>query len=224
MSPAACSWPRLFALTILVVAAGGSTPSLGAQPTPPAERPTSVEGVTVRARRPMSGIEVTARWCPERRGQAATTPPPRAIETYPQDGQVVPPGPLTLRITFDQPMNCGWSMLYDSREELCRQIGVWDVPGRRAWTMQCDFAPERAVSVRFGGVDGHGFAALSGAESAPFTIHFTTGAAPSSTAESASSSPPEQGAAGAATGRLLCPEHRLRGAGPRCRYLPADPA
>lgn len=220
-SPFSSASSAMFALGLAVLS---GTPTLvRAAPVQTSQRSTPVEGVVVRGRRirEVAGIDVTGGWCPMR-GRGASTGPPRVVDSYPRPGDVIAPGPTTLSLTFDRPMNCGWAMTYNAQDEFCMQIGMWDMPGRRTWQMECNFAPDHALSVRFGAVKGHGFSALAGAEAAPFALNFATGpvtgtgsAVPAVTPEPAR---PEQ------AGRLHCPEHRLRGSGPRCRYVPASTA
>lgn len=214
---------------LLSAGLGVSAPAR-AQPAPSSARATPLEGVTVTARRikPVTGVDVVGGWCPTR-PRGAPAGPPRVLATYPREGEVVTPGPLTLRLSFDQPMNCGWAMTYDSPAELCTQIGMWDVPGRRTWSMHCTVPPGETVTVRFGAVSGHGFTALSGGSAPPLTLSFATAPAPLPGAELGAApeiatplSPPPVPAPERA-GNLVCPEHRLRGSGPRCRYV-ADPA
>jgi len=213
-SPRSSASSAMLALGLAVL---GGTPTLvRAAPAQPLQRSTPVEGVVVRGRRirEVAGIDVTGGWCPTR-GRGASAGPPRVVDSFPRPGAVIAPGPTTLSLTFDQPMNCGWAMTYNSQDEFCRQIGMWDMPGRRTWKMECNFVPDHALSVRFGAVKGHGFSALSGAESASFTLNFTTGPVTGTAVPAVAPEPARPELAG----RLNCPEHRLRGSGPRCRYV-----
>jgi hypothetical protein len=93
-------------------------------------KPTSVSGVDVVAKRStkVSGVEVTVPLCPGARkdsGPAADgfrpgnsivvregrfddrrPPSPKVVSSFPAKGDVVRPGLLVLRVTFDRPMTC----------------------------------------------------------------------------------------------------------------------
>jgi len=72
-----------------------------------------IPSVSVLAAPEASGdVVVTAK---ERCGRLppgdAPVDPPEVESTFPSQGATVPPGVLILRITFDQPMLCGWSLI-----------------------------------------------------------------------------------------------------------------
>lgn len=163
----------------------------------------------------MEGLDVAGGWCPER-GRGAPAGRPRIVATYPRQGEVAPAGPITVSVTFDQPMNCGWAIRYDSRRERCTQVGMWDVPARRTWTMACEFGPDREIEINYGDVKGNGFNALAGPLAVPLTLTFRTAPTMDGGLSQAGPGPLASGRSGV----LECPVESETGPVTRCRYKP----
>lgn len=191
-----------------------------AAPPQPLSTSTPVSGIVVKGRRAtrVEGIDVAGGWCPQR-ARGAPAGRPRIVATVPRSGDVVPPGPLTVSLTFDQPMNCGWAMRYDSHKDHCDQVGVWDIPARRTWSMKCVFGPTREIELDYGDVKGNGFNALSGPLAVPMTVKFSTGPAIAPGSEQAL--PVAIAAAPRIAGVLECPEEPASGAEAQCRFVGA---
>ena len=136
--------------------------------------------VVVTARRP---IVVVAGVCPD--PDPARYPDkgaPRVVDSYPAPGATLAPGPLQVRVSFDQPMSCYSEVMVDGGEgDPCRPDGTWMLPGRRSWLMSCRFPPSTPVRIGFRRIDGRGFVALSGRPALPYVLDFTTSAAPPAT-------------------------------------------
>jgi hypothetical protein len=104
------------------------------------------------------------------------TPAPKLLSTYPAQGQIVRPGVLVLRVTFDLPMACSPQRspgVMDTRPgEPCAtdHVQYWLVHGRRVdWTVVCHVKPKTSYSFRL-----KNFKGLSGREAEPYTLTFDT--------------------------------------------------
>ena len=205
---------KAYGVILLILA---PAPALAAPPLR-APAPTVAE-VTVTARRAtaVEGVDVHGDWCAERRRDAgdASLPPPRVVDSWPRPGAEVAAGPLTLRLTFDQPMNCYWAIDYTADTEFCDPVGVWDMPARRTWTMRCRVKPGQAYALRF--YDEGGFRSRTGVEAATYQLAFTT-----TDQDLAAAGDPGSGETVA--GRLSCRSHRrFFGLRAPCRYAPLRP-
>ena len=167
----------------------------GVQPdTPPVGH---ADEVVVKARKP---IVVTATVCPApdpARYPAETAP--RVVDSYPEQGGVVAPGFVRVRVSFDAPMSCFSEVTADGGEsDPCQPEGTWELPGRHSFVMQCRLEPSTDYRMRFRRSEGKGFVGMSGKPAEPYDLSFTTSAGPevSSTAQSAALDPGPPGAAG----------------------------
>ena len=146
-----------------------SAPPMPAPPSP------SVAGVTVTARRPttVSGVTVVAAgWCPK---PDATRYPvdhdPAVVDSFPAQGAATPPGPVLVRITFDEAMSCDWEVSIEGGDsDPCAKAGAWALPARRTFVTRCTLAPATHYVFHFRKRDGFGFVGLSGRAAAPFDL------------------------------------------------------
>ena len=108
---------------------------------------------------------------------ARDEPAPKLLSTYPTSGQVVRPGLMILRLTFDLPMAC-WpahspAHLEGGRPDPCAttpRVQHWVLlRGRRDWTVLCHLQPKTHYSFQV-----KTFKGLSGRESEPLTLTFYT--------------------------------------------------
>lgn len=154
---------------IVMLAAAGLATMAAAQSTPPSS---TVSGVTVapprgclRARHP-ADPEVAA---------------PRVVSTFPANGDVVRPGILILRITFDLPMICD-GLLSD------RPPGTNPCPGsvhdalltadRRTFFMACVVRRKARYGLSLNDGFEHRFTSLAGRPAPPYALTFETSDGP----------------------------------------------
>ncbi|MGZ3275597.1 MAG: hypothetical protein ACXU82_13170 [Caulobacteraceae bacterium] len=104
-------------------------------------------------------------------------PVPTLLSTYPARDQVVRPGLMILRLTFDLPMACwpqgGPTHLEAGRPDPCAttpRVQHWVLLKERLdWTVLCRLEPKTRYSFRV-----KSFKGLSGRETEPFTLTFYT--------------------------------------------------
>jgi hypothetical protein len=104
-------------------------------------------------------------------------PAPMLLSTYPAKDQVVRPGLVILRLTFDLPMACwpqhGPAHLDAGRPDPCAttpRVQHWVLfKERRDWTVLCHLLPKTRYSFQV-----KSFKGLSGRETEPFTLTFYT--------------------------------------------------
>ncbi len=170
----------LFAATGL---AGAAPPAVPPPPADPAIPSAQVHDVVVTARRPthVSGVTVTATsWCPDPdpvRHPADRAP--QVADSYPRPGEVIAPGYALVRVSFDAPMSCYSEVTVDGGDgDPCQPSGVWTLPARRSWTMQCRLDPSTSYKISFRRSEGRGFVGLSGRTAGPYELSFATSAGP----------------------------------------------
>ncbi len=101
---------------------------------------------------------------------------PRVVATYPARGDTIPPGPLTLSVTFDQPMREGsFSFVQMSAEtypacEPRPQISA----DRRTFTLHCTTLPGRRYEIWFNRAPYMNFKSVAGMPAQPFQLLFRT--------------------------------------------------
>lgn len=104
-------------------------------------------------------------------------PHPHVVSTFPAEGGLIAPGPFTLRVTFDRPMQDG-SMSYtrsspDTQVD-CRFPAKLS-EDRRTFTVQCSAAPGHRYEVWFNRAPYMNFrAATGGVSSIPYRLRFST--------------------------------------------------
>lgn len=107
-------------------------------------------------------------------GVAAAPSPPRVVAVAPAPGAVVRAGRLDLTVTFDQPMQAGWSFIvrdpaaYPDCARKPRQSA-----DRRSFTLACRVEPGRAYEVGFNSDRHHNFASEAGVPAVPAVVRFT---------------------------------------------------
>jgi hypothetical protein len=163
-----------------------NAPSPSAQPTtanaPPAvvaAPPTAVSGVTVVARKPtvVSGVTVVAAgWCPRPDAtRYPTSHDPVVVDSSPAQNAALPPGPIFVRVSFDQAMSCDWEVSIEGGDDdPCAKAGAWALPGRRTFVTRCVLQPGTRYVFHFRKRDGYGFVGLSGRNAQPFDLAFDT--------------------------------------------------
>ncbi len=155
-----------------------------AQVASPPQRPaTEVSGVTVVARRAtdLSGVTVTATACksPPLTNEADAGPP-HVVETYPVEGQVTPPGPLSIKVVFDQRMfPCSYS--YEPRlppalPELGARAPVLMADGR-TFVVQVQVKANQSYGLRFNSASHAYFVSRAGKAAEPLELKFSTSGA-----------------------------------------------
>jgi DNA-binding CsgD family transcriptional regulator len=106
----------------------------------------------------------------------APAPPtsPRVITVSPAPGAVVPAGRLALTVTFDQPMQAGWSFV-------ARDPGLFPAcastplqsKDRRSFTLACTVQARRDYEIGFNNDRYRKFASEAGVPAVPATVRFT---------------------------------------------------
>jgi DNA-binding CsgD family transcriptional regulator len=111
-------------------------------------------------------------------GQAAPDPatPPRVVATYPKPGAVVPAGPLTLKVTFDRPMQPGWSFVQRDLASFppCDFKQPSQSPDGRSFSLSCKLEPGHAYWIGFNSAYHKNFASTAGVPATPTGLPFST--------------------------------------------------
>ncbi len=159
-------------MSLMIAFAAAAALSAGQPETPPASH---ADEVVVKARK---AIVVTATVCPAPDpARYATDEAPRVIDSYPKPGGVVPPGFVTVRVSFDAPMSCFSEVSTEGGEsDPCQPDGTWELPGRRSFVMQCRLQPSTNYRMRFRRSEGKGFVGMSGRPAEPYDLSFSTSA------------------------------------------------
>ncbi|AVQ04372.1 hypothetical protein B7G68_08015 [Caulobacter segnis] len=110
-------------------------------------------------------------------GQAAPDPttPPRVVATYPKPGDVVPAGPLTLKVTFDRPMQPkSFAFVMRDRESYPDCSGSpAQSPDGRSYSLNCTVQAGRTYLVGFNSPSNPFFKSLAGVPATPVTLTFS---------------------------------------------------
>ena len=161
---------------LLAVFVSGAPMMATAQPSaapaagPAAEIAPSTEELTVTAQ---------ASCLPPRRDNSLE--PPRVVSTFPAHGQVVRPGVLYLRVTFDQPMTC--KGFFGAMAHVKTPCGT----GRQVWLLSfdrktirtlCHTDPMSQYGLRISGAADAQLISLGGHPLAPYEFTFMTNSGP----------------------------------------------
>ncbi|WP_198575063.1 LuxR C-terminal-related transcriptional regulator [Caulobacter hibisci] len=104
---------------------------------------------------------------------AGTPSPPRVTAVSPAPGTVAPAGRLALTVTFDQPMQAGWSFIardpatYPDCERTPKQSA-----DRRSFTLACTVQAGRAYEIGFNSDRHRNFASEAGVPAIPALVRF----------------------------------------------------
>lgn len=100
--------------------------------------------------------------------------PPRVVAVSPAPGAVVPAGPLALSVTFDQPMQAGWSFITRDPATFpaCAPKPVQS-RDRRSFTLSCTVQAGRSYEVGFNNERHRKFASEAGVPAAPAVVRFS---------------------------------------------------
>jgi hypothetical protein len=168
------------ALAILV---GGLAPVRAAPAPKPAAADTTVSELIVTASKEVSELTVVAKLkclAPERGAERATRP--KVVSSYPAKGDVVRPGLLVVRVTFDQPMTCDGFFLRDAaRQSPCpvtsqEMLLSYD---RRTVRTVCVVQPNTEYGLSLSeDPNAKSFVGLSGLPSMPYRVDFATSEGP----------------------------------------------
>ena len=103
-------------------------------------------------------------------------PEPRVVSTFPAEGQVVPPGLLAVRVTFDRPMTCSGfienTANLPSPCPITEQKMLMSFDHKTVRTL-CITQPNTEYAITVGG-GAQGFVSLDGQRAYPLTVHFRT--------------------------------------------------
>lgn len=103
------------------------------------------------------------------------SPAPHVVSTFPANGTAIPPGPFTLRVTFDRPMAPrGWSFVNvaQGRYPNCDGKPIQS-PDRRSFTMQCQAIAGTSYAIGFNGGRFQNFRAADGQAAIPHLLRFS---------------------------------------------------
>jgi hypothetical protein len=119
--------------------------------------------------------------------KSAPAAAPKIVSTFPREGQVVRPGLLVFRTTFDRPMACsGFLTALTSSVDPCPQQAqavAWNFDHKTVRTL-CLTQPGRTYGVVVGGGCSLPFASLDGQLAQPLAVRFTTSNGPETTSVS----------------------------------------
>jgi DNA-binding CsgD family transcriptional regulator len=110
-------------------------------------------------------------------GPAAPRPatPPRVVATQPRPGAAVPPGPLTLSVTFDRPMRPGNYSFVQKDPATYPQCGdnrpAQSADGR-TFTLHCQVRPGGSYEIWFNAEPYMNFKSVDGVPAVPFQLRF----------------------------------------------------
>lgn len=109
----------------------------------------------------------------------APAPAPKIVSVYPAEGQVVRPGFLVVRITFDRPMACsGFLTKLVKTANPCppeQQTFIWTFDHKTIRTL-CLTRPRQNYGVAIGGGCALPFVSLDGQWAQPLAVRFSTSA------------------------------------------------
>jgi hypothetical protein len=109
--------------------------------------------------------------------EPATAPAPKLVSIFPSDGQVVRPGLLVFRVTFDRPMTCGGFLTalakFASPCPQHEQTFVETFDHKTVRTL-CVTQPGQAYGVVVGGDCSQPFVSLDGQQFQPLAVRFRT--------------------------------------------------
>ncbi|HSZ51158.1 MAG TPA: hypothetical protein VK801_06270 [Caulobacteraceae bacterium] len=138
------------ALAVGALVAGSSAVFAQAPSAPPTSAgATTLSGLLSLSRHPttLSGVDVRAKApCVLPRPHGEHEPPPRVVDSYPRDGQTIPPGVMILRVTYDQPMSsCPVMVLNDVHAGVVRLADklAWETADRRTILFIVDVQPRQ---------------------------------------------------------------------------------
>ncbi len=113
--------------------------------------------------------------------ESAIAPAPKLVSIFPSDGQVVQPGLLVFRITFDRPMTCGGFLTalakFASPCPQHEQTFVETFDHKTVRTL-CVTQPGQAYGVVIGGDCSQPFVSLDGQQFHPVAVRFRTSDGP----------------------------------------------
>ncbi len=104
------------------------------------------------------------------------TDPPKIVSSYPAAGQVIAPGALVLRITFDQAMDeAGFAFTDAPGGQSLRCLKTPRLlTDEKTFVLLCATAPGSAYALAFNTAPQGGFASISGARAATTELAFST--------------------------------------------------
>jgi hypothetical protein len=145
----------------------------------PAEPPRkTVSELVVTANKTVSELVVTAAKCPTVHGLNLDLPrKPAVVSTFPSEGQMVRPGIVVMRVTFDRPVACagGFSnnppLPNPCPDRVQRMVLSYD---RRTVRTVCVVDPDTQYAVRLNRDPGDAFRTVDGATGEPFDLKFST--------------------------------------------------
>jgi hypothetical protein len=160
----------LIALGALLAAATGARAN-----DPPRK---TVSELVVTANKTVSELVVTAAKCPTVHGLNLDLPhKPTVVGTYPAEGQMVRPGIVVMRVTFDRPVACagGFSnnppLSNPCPDRVQHMVLSYD---RRTVRTVCIVDPDKIYAVRLNRDPGDAFRTVDGATGEPFDLKFST--------------------------------------------------
>lgn len=102
--------------------------------------------------------------------------PPRVVRTLPAADAVLPPGPVTISVTFDRPMRPGsysFVMLDPATYPACASVAYLSADGR-TYSLDCRLEPDRSYAIGFNRGRFRNFVGRDGVAAEPHVLHFST--------------------------------------------------
>jgi hypothetical protein len=168
---------RRTALVAIALFAAVAAPRARAADPPEPPRKT-VSELVVTANKTVSELVVVAAKCPTIHGLNLDLPhKPTVVGTYPAEGQMVPPGIVVMRVTFDRPVACagGFSdippLANPCPDRVQHMLLSYD---RRTVRTVCLLDPDKLYAVRLNREPGAAFRTVDGATGEPFDLKFST--------------------------------------------------
>jgi DNA-binding CsgD family transcriptional regulator len=116
-------------------------------------------------------------WAGSERSVGPISEAPRVVATFPAPGAVVPPGPVTLRVTYDRPMRRqSYSFVQKSPGSYpdCGKHMPQQSADGRTFTLRCEVRAGRSYEIWFNRPPYMNFTSDGGVPASPFQLLFRT--------------------------------------------------
>jgi hypothetical protein len=165
--------------TALIAFAAAALAQAPARADPPDAPRKTVSEVVVTATNTVEELVVTAvAKCPTDHGLNLDLPRrPQIVSTFPAEGQMVRPGLVVMRVTFDRPVACAGGFWDDPPlanpcpDRVQHMVLSFD---RRTVRTVCLLDPEKLYGVRLNQSPGSAFRTVDGGVAEPFGVKFST--------------------------------------------------
>jgi len=104
------------------------------------------------------------------------TDPPRIVTSFPAAGEVIAPGALVMRITFDQKMDAGafsFTAAAQGQMPACLKTPRL-LNDEKTFVLLCTTTPNRSYAIAFNALPKEGFRNIAGSTAVPAELAFAT--------------------------------------------------